>query len=235
MDAADNCYCIFSEDYVGWQFYGNPPVNIKGFCWGNGGFGGGTITDRNSSITSDASRGINISECKIIKVRMKNSTSGNKGKFYFVTDADRKWDESKSMIFKIVPNDTRYREYTIDLKNIKGWTGTLNQLKYSPSIDAVSGTFSIDYIRILNVSKIVNSWEFTKGIELKCFISNVSDNWSTAKEYDLISGINGSIEDEGWLIDRRRFANDSIISFGRIENSGALFNFAVREFKIINK
>ncbi|NOU74400.1 hypothetical protein GC098_23890 [Paenibacillus sp. LMG 31458] len=71
-------------------------------------------------------------------------------KFYFITDTDMVWSESKAKSFTISPKSD-YKEYVVDMSTVAGWTGTLNQLRFDPVDNNVtSGTFGIDYITITN-------------------------------------------------------------------------------------
>ncbi|MDF2923759.1 MAG: hypothetical protein K0R57_2673 [Paenibacillaceae bacterium] len=61
---------------------------------------------------------------------------------------DRQWDEINSKTFTIIPHDSGYTTYTLDMSQVTGWNGTLKGLKLLPAIGAANGTFYMDYIRI---------------------------------------------------------------------------------------
>lgn len=112
----------------------------------SGGYMTGTITGSDPYLYSADNLGIDITNNKIIKIRLKNNTSYTTASFYFVTNSDNSFSESKKKTFSIIANDADYTEYTIDMSNVFGWTGTLKRLRFDHCDTALSGSFSIDYI-----------------------------------------------------------------------------------------
>lgn len=92
---------------------------------------------------------INTAVNKIIRIKMKNSTSGPGARLYFITDSDTVWNEAKSKYSALIVNDPGYTEYVFDMSNVPGWNGTLRRLRFDPTNAA--GQFSIDYIRIYKI------------------------------------------------------------------------------------
>ncbi len=111
----------------------------------------GSITGTDPSILSADNCNINASLYKKIKVKLKNATSGTAAKFYFITNADGSYSESKAKNFAITANDTGYTEYTIDMSAMATWTGVIRRFRFDPvDTGATAGTtFSIDYIRVV--------------------------------------------------------------------------------------
>lgn len=116
----------------------------------NGGYLGGTVTGRDPYASSSKNPGVNITNHKMVRIRLKNSTSSNTGQIYFTTDADTGWSEAKHKDFNIVANDSGYTEYVVDMGTVPSWIGTLKQLRVDPEMGAAIGSFRIDYIRITN-------------------------------------------------------------------------------------
>jgi hypothetical protein len=125
------------------------PNHVSGFAWQTGGYVGGTVTGGDPYLVSGDNLGVAITNNKIIKVKLKNSTSATTGQIYFITNADGAWNEAKHKDFSINAN-SNYTEYTIDTSTVAGWTGTLKQFRLDPESGATSGSFSVDYIRISN-------------------------------------------------------------------------------------
>ncbi|HEY9060640.1 MAG TPA: hypothetical protein VIO64_09085 [Pseudobacteroides sp.] len=110
---------------------------------------------------------------------------------YFTTSSDTKWGGAKSKIFSITANDTGYRDYCIDMSNVSGWTGNLNQLRLDP-IDqsgVSSGAFAIDYIKIQQPASIGNmpieqygiEPEHNKPSDIKLWeFSSTIENWTAS-------------------------------------------------------
>ncbi len=118
----------------------------------------GTVTGGNYNLTvtaadpymhSPSSLGVDASMYKYFVVRMKNTTSDNKAEFFWITTTDGAYDGNKRIIFDVKPNDTDYSTYIIDLSKNTYWKGTVKQLRLDPSWNAVSGSISIDYLKLM--------------------------------------------------------------------------------------
>lgn len=83
-----------------------------------------------------------------LRVRMKNSTAGNRAQFYWTTTTESNFDEGKSVTFNIVPNDSDYRDYWINLSLLPRWQGTIQQIRLDPT-GAETGRISIELIELL--------------------------------------------------------------------------------------
>lgn len=137
----------FANDTQGWTALNQ----ISGFGWQSGGYIGGSVTGTDPSILSGSNLNLNITDFKKIHIRIKNGTSCTNGRFYFITNTDTTWNEAKAKSVVITPNDPNYSEYVVDMSTVANWTGTLKQLRFDPeNSTSVGGTFSIDYIRIMN-------------------------------------------------------------------------------------
>jgi len=91
---------------------------------------------------------VDINNNKVIRIRLKNGTSESFATFYFATNAEGWFSEQKKIDFQIVPNDTNYTEYVVNLSSNPYFTGTLVRLRFDPNVNGATGNFSIDYIRI---------------------------------------------------------------------------------------
>ncbi|MGG1516284.1 hypothetical protein ABE504_12770 [Paenibacillus oryzisoli] len=165
-----------------WEFTSNTEsftaANVSGFGWQSGGFIGGTNGSSDPYIVSADNLGVNLTNNKIMKIKMKNSTTGTSGKIYFTTNSSTSFDEAKSKTFTVTANDGNYTEYAIDMSSVAGWTGTLKQLRLDPN-SAASGSFSLDYIRISNGS-LVQTWEFNHTIEGFVSTNVTSFGWQSS-------------------------------------------------------
>jgi len=137
----------FNTDKEGWI---NSSPNVEAFNWGEGGHIMGIVTGPDPHITSANNLGIDIEETKYIAIKMKNDGPSKIGQFYFATDSEYAFDESKSINFTLVANDTGFTEYIIDMSGNPKWDGTLKQLRADPSQGVNNGIFFIDYINIQN-------------------------------------------------------------------------------------
>ena len=105
----------------------------------------------NAYLLSADGLNVNISKHKTIRVRFQNHTPATHMAFRFITNADSAWNDAKSRSFDVVANDNGPRDYTVDMSSIRGWKGTLKQLRFDMGGGStVTGTCRIDYIRIDN-------------------------------------------------------------------------------------
>ncbi|MBR0278192.1 MAG: hypothetical protein IJQ50_07025, partial [Clostridia bacterium] len=102
--------------------------------------------------------GINIPirEVKYIKLRLKNLTSGNKGRLIFKT-ADAGYSDFTSIDFNIMSSGADYQDIYIPVHSNSLWTGTLTGLKIMPCLSGnalLSGSdkneFYIDEISLID-------------------------------------------------------------------------------------
>ena len=124
--------------------------------------GGGTMTMTSNSSTRDPSSHYNSNSFPKdfytkrftdfeIKARFKYDQGISRIKFYFITDKDKTWDETKSIWFQLQENDTQgeWRTFTKKLSEIPAWNNAerITGIRFDP-FDAV-GTMEIDYIHFI--------------------------------------------------------------------------------------
>jgi len=66
------------------------------------------------------------------------------GQVFFLTDTDPLWDEAKSVVFDVIA-DGEFRDYTLDLSGLDGWSGLINRLRIDP-VAAAGLTIDVDRI-----------------------------------------------------------------------------------------
>jgi hypothetical protein len=103
----------------------------------------GTAVGNDPGILSEDHLGIEAVDVPFVRIRMKSSVAAG-GQFFFITDQDPVWDESKSAHLFVEHKEGNYIDYVLDLYNNKKWTGKIRQLRFDP-IDA-TGQFAIDEI-----------------------------------------------------------------------------------------
>ena len=80
-----------------------------------------------------------------IEIRMKVS-SGTTAQLFFVTAADPTEDGAKSSLFSVI-GDGQFHTYTLDMSAVKGWNGTITQIRLDPTDTQTS--VEVDYIRMM--------------------------------------------------------------------------------------
>ena len=126
----------------------NAQSNISSFTHQNTGIVSGNINGSDPYIVSGDNLNKNITAESKIFIRLKNETLSDQGQIYFTTTSETGFDEAKHVDFSILPNSD-YTDYIINMGANPKWTGTLKQLRIDPAVNA-TGTFNIDFIRIVN-------------------------------------------------------------------------------------
>jgi len=86
-----------------------------------------------------------------LEIRMQNHTSAKQIRLRFTTTTQQKWNNTKSVVFDVVPNDMQMRVYRVDMSKVAGWKGTIDQLRLEPGAGkVVTGTMRVDYVRLLS-------------------------------------------------------------------------------------
>mgnify|MGYP001004879471 FL=1 len=95
----------------------------------SGGYLNGNITNNDPYMISSNNLNVDITNNKVIKIKLKNNTTCDKAQIYFITNTDEVFDQAKRRDFSLIRNDSGYTEYYVDMSTITGWTGTLRQLR----------------------------------------------------------------------------------------------------------
>lgn len=140
----------FDTDKVGWR----SQRDVESFRWiedsGTKSITG-AITGSDSQIVSATNLKIPLGETTgdNVHIRLKNSSEATRAKLYFITDADRTFNEAKSIEFTIRARSS-YSLYDIDMSRVSGWrNNTLYQLRLDPANDATRrGSFYVDRIYV---------------------------------------------------------------------------------------
>jgi tRNA A-37 threonylcarbamoyl transferase component Bud32 len=88
---------------------------------------------------------VDAKACPIIEMRMKVS-AGTTAQLFFITAADPTENEAKSSPFSVI-GDGQFHTYKLDMSTMKGWDGTITQIRLDPTNTQAS--IEVDYIRII--------------------------------------------------------------------------------------
>ncbi len=139
----------FGVDTIGW----NAPKDVSGFGY-SGGTIAGTITGNDSQLQSANNLNVPIGTGSTLSIRMKNSTAtGQTLSVCWAVDGQQTYSSPSRCVQGIsVTADNAYHTYNISTSAWGSWAGhSLTRLRIDPSDgSATSGTFNIDYIRILD-------------------------------------------------------------------------------------
>ncbi|MCQ6559755.1 DUF5722 domain-containing protein [Paenibacillus mendelii] len=132
----------------------------------------GTLTGTDPQLQSAPISAAAASKNKVT-IRMKNNTNATIAKLYWTTNTSPGYDAAKSVSFTVTANDDRYREYVVDLSGTASWANTVTQLRVDPADNSSgSGTFSIDYVRLLNA--VYKHWDYP--------VNGSLDGWGSAHD-----------------------------------------------------
>jgi len=87
---------------------------------------------------------INASATPIIAIRMRVS-AGSDAEVYFITNADKDWNESKKLGFSI-QGDNQFQTYVLDMAVVYLWQGTVTQIRLDPT--NTKADIEVDYIKV---------------------------------------------------------------------------------------
>lgn len=104
---------------------------------------------KDARLISPAPLGVSLTGSERVELRFQNHTPASRMRLRFITAADQAWDDAKCLEFNVEPNDTDYRNYSLDLAKIPGWKGSLQQLRIDLATgNSLTGTCRFDYIWI---------------------------------------------------------------------------------------
>ncbi len=143
----------FETDVIGWT-----GVNVESLRWADD--AGTKVLSGSLDRRSSDPQLFSVTNLKIplgsttednVHVRMKNTSRATRAKLYFITDADRTYNETKSIEFTIRA-ESGYTIYDIDMSRVSGWrSNTLYQLRLDPTNDTTrEGSFKVDRIYIMD-------------------------------------------------------------------------------------
>ncbi|WP_309120941.1 Ig-like domain-containing protein [Paenibacillus sp.] len=151
----------FSEGSEGWGQAGG----MSGFGWREGGYVGGQINHPDPQFYSPDGLWLDLTGKKSVRFRMQtDAPAGTTGKLYFTTLNGTGFSEGNSKAFAIAGNGGEFAEYTLDMSGVSGWNGVLKQLRFDPAEGIDSGSFLLDYIRIVDFTVLPVSATTTAGV-----------------------------------------------------------------------
>lgn len=134
----------FDTSIEGW----NNPNNLSTSV--NAGILTITTSGNDPFIYSPNNLGINASDIKTLKIRVKNTTNQSNFQIYWITNADQTYNATKLAQIAVTPNSNIQKEYIFDFSSITAWQGTIKQLRFDPGNPASGSTLDIDYIKLVN-------------------------------------------------------------------------------------
>ena len=108
-----------------------------------------SITGTDPYMISPDNLGMDADSAKYVLLNMKNGTNTSAGRFYWTTNATTHFNFDYSTPVNLLPNDTELRNYVLDMGEESNWKGTIKRIRLDPSSSANSGTFDIDYIKVV--------------------------------------------------------------------------------------
>ena len=187
----------FDSDMEGW----NTPIKLTPIATSS--IATMTVTGADPYIFSPTNLTIDASKYKYLVVRMQNNTADNTAQIYWSTSSEPSISASKHIDFRVVPNDTRQRDYIIDLSANNMWTGTIKQLRFDPALTATKGSVLVDFIKFVGtypaaihaVPGIVEAENFDTGGQKNGYFD--SNETNEGGQYRATEGVDIEICSEG--------------------------------------
>jgi hypothetical protein len=102
---------------------------------------------RDAHLLSPDHLAIDLARKDKLVLRFQNHTPATQMRVRFTTEGDATWDESRSVLFAVTPNDTGPRTYTVDMSSAAAWKGRLRQIRIDLATgQPLTGTCRFDYI-----------------------------------------------------------------------------------------
>ncbi len=121
---------------------------------------------------------IDTDDFRYLNVKLKNSGPNQEAQFFWTTESDPIWNEAKSHKFLVIPNDSDFREYVVDLTNNPFWTGIVKQVRFDPVQNTITtGGGQIDSIYIQPESERVKGDLTADGQVNLLDVVIFSQNW----------------------------------------------------------
>jgi hypothetical protein len=104
-----------------------------------------------AKLVSSDNLNVSLNQSQSLRVRLQNHTTASRMVVRFTSTTDGAWDDAKSKVIPVTPNDDGFRDYVLSMSQVPAWTGTLKQLRLDLTAgEAATGTIRIDFIRIEN-------------------------------------------------------------------------------------
>ena len=104
---------------------------------------------REARLVSPDKLGISLTNHDEITIRFQNHTRARQMRLRFVTDADSNWDDPKSILFEVRPDDPDFHTYTLSMRGVPTWKGTLRRMRLDLADGTpLTGTCRFDYVWI---------------------------------------------------------------------------------------
>lgn len=100
------------------------------------------------SANIQSSEPVDLDKANRIKIRLKNSSDATTAQFYFTTGTQTTFSEVARVNFNIEANSD-FTDYYVDMTVCDEWKGEMRRLRFDPATNATSGSFEIDYIKII--------------------------------------------------------------------------------------
>jgi hypothetical protein len=216
FDRADDLYYIYPQTALGWvpwnaDIYDQLDLGFDRVTWQGGEYLNVDQMSSTSAIDTYDPVATSISSAgnSQVRIRIRNNTArGTTAYLYFTTTASPAFDPARGNTVAVTTRDGSYRDYTIDMSRVAGWTGTLKDLELYPAHGDTTGSVSIDYIRVTDsAGRIAKSWEFRAGTKVLAAQASPTNNWSTWTIYDLLPGLSDTWSDGLFPIDKQRYAD----------------------------
>ena len=116
-----------------------------------------SITGSDPYMVSPDNLNIDASLYKYISITMKNNTDQTAAGFFWATNSSPNFSAGRSLPqIPLVPNDSVFRTYLVDLSSDTAWAGKIYEIRLDPVQGGSSGTIELKQIKLLSSITSVN-------------------------------------------------------------------------------
>ena len=115
-----------------------------------------SLTGSDPYMVSPDNLNLDASIYKYLSVTMKNTTDQTTAGFFWATNTSPNFSAGMSIpSIPLVPNDSVFRTYIIDLSKDSAWSGRINQIRLDPVQGGSSGTIDLKQIKLFtNITSV---------------------------------------------------------------------------------
>ncbi len=105
------------------------------------------ITFSGCSFLSEDHLDLDAAIYNVINIRMTNPTPGNRFRVCWTLENDPQCPEEQYADIALIPQDTDFRTYRLELGGHPRWSGKIRQLKFMPALGYRDAVIEIDFIQ----------------------------------------------------------------------------------------
>jgi hypothetical protein len=116
-----------------------------------------SVTGSDPYIKSPYGLNVDAGKYKYVSFTMKNTTSDTSAQIWWQTNSDVSYDGSMQTTVTLIPSDTGFTTYNVDLSKNSAWTGRIEQLRLDPVNGVSTGSIELKEVKFLTTMTSVKN------------------------------------------------------------------------------